>query len=146
MNQSLSDFFRDAKQALRAMRRAPLFALFAILTLGLGIGASTTVFTIVNTLLLNPLPARNPSQLVALNTTASKNDGQARVSLPTSYLNFQDWAMKNTSFSAVAGYTSPLVLTLTIGTEQERVFGELVTSQYFETLGIQPAKGRFFAR
>lgn len=62
MNSALMDFIRDSKQAVRAMRKAPLFALFAVLTLGIGIGASTTVFTIVNTLLLNPLPVREPSQ------------------------------------------------------------------------------------
>lgn len=66
----LADFVRDSKQALRAMRRAPVFAFFAVLTLGLGIGASTTVFTIVNTLLLHPLPARDPSGLVALYTNS----------------------------------------------------------------------------
>ena len=144
MNQSLDDFVRDSKQALRAMRKAPLFAFFAILTLGIGIGASTTVFTIVNTLLLNPLPARDPSGLVALYTIPSKTGRQARASLPTSYLNLQDLASQNTVFSALAGYTPPLMLTLKADGGQQRIFGELVTARYFETLGIRPAKGRFF--
>jgi predicted permease len=144
MNHSLDDFVRDAKQTLRAMRKAPLFAFFAVLTLGIGIGASTTVFTIVNTLLLNPLPARDPSGLVALYTTPSKTDRQARTLLPTSYLNLQDLGTKNTVFSALAGYTAPLVLTWKADTGQQRIFGELVTGQYFEALGIRPATGRFF--
>src|ERR1700719_4767458 len=109
---TLADFVRDWKHGMRAMRKAPVFAFFAVLTLGLGIGASTTVFTIVNTLLLNPLPARDPSGLVAIYTTQSKTGREARALLPSSYLNLQDFASKNTVFSSLGGYTLPLVMTL----------------------------------
>ncbi|MBV9265462.1 MAG: ABC transporter permease, partial [Acidobacteriaceae bacterium] len=144
VNQLLDDLVRDANQALRAMRRAPLFTFIAVLTLGLGIGSSTAVFTIVITLLLNPLPARDPSALAAIYTTPAKSGRQAPALLPTSYLNLQDIASKNTVFSALAGYTPPLVLTLKSNGGQQRLFGELVTAQYFGALGIVPAKGRFF--
>jgi hypothetical protein len=62
----LADLLRDLQYGLRSMSRAPAFSFFAILALALGIGASTTVFTVVNTLLLHPLPAQNPSRLVSL--------------------------------------------------------------------------------
>ena len=140
----LADLVRDSRHGLRAMRKAPVFSFFAVLTLGLGIGASTTVFTIVNTLLINPLPARDPSRLVALYTIPSKTGRQARALLPSSYLNLQDLASKNTVFSALGGYTEPLVLTLNGNSGPQRIFGELTTAGYFEALGIRPTKGRFF--
>ena len=143
MNTLVVDFIRDCKLGMRAMRKAPAFAFFAVLTLGLGIGASTTVFTIVNTLLLNPLPAKDPSSLVALYTTQSQAGGQASTLLPSSYLNLQDLAANNSVFSSIGGYTPPLVMTLN-GNTPQRIFGELVTRGFFESLGIHPAKGRFF--
>ena len=140
----LADFARDWRHGLRAMRKTPVFAFFAVLTLGIGIGASTTVFTIVNTLLLHPLPAQDPSRLVALYTTQAKNPRQAASRLPSSYLNLQDYASKNTVFSSLAGFTPPMVMTLNGEAGSQRIFGELVTKGYFETLGLKPAEGRFF--
>jgi len=69
----LADLLRDLKYGLRSMTRSPAFSVFAILALALGIGASTTVFTVVNSLLLHPLPAQDPSRLVSLYTTDLKN-------------------------------------------------------------------------
>ena len=138
------DFVRDCKLGMRAMRNAPAFAVFAVLTLGLGIGASTAVFTIVNTLLLNPLPARDPASLVALYTIQSKARGHASALLPSSYLNLRDLAANNSVFSAIGGYTAPLVMTLNANTGPQRIFGELATRDFFESLGVHPAKGRFF--
>lgn len=144
MNTLLVEFARDCKLGLRTMRNAPAFTCFAVLTLGLGIGASTTVFTIVNTLLLNPLPAKDPSSLVAVYTTQSNAGGQASALLPSSYLNLQELGANNSVFSSIGGYTQPLVMTLNGNTEPQRIFGELVTRGFFESLGIHPAKGRFF--
>jgi predicted permease len=138
------DLLRDLRFGLRGMLRAPGFSFFAILTLALGIGASTTVFTLVNTLLLHPLPAHNPSRLVCLYTTDVKGQKQSGNLLPTSYLNLKDYQARNTSLSALGGFSPPLVLTLTQGEGTERFFGQLVTSNYFETLGLAPAAGRFF--
>lgn len=125
MNALILDFVRDCKLGMRAMHNAPAFAVFAVLTLGLGIGASTTVFTIVNTLLLNPLPTRDPASLVTLYTTQSKAGGQASALLPSSYLNLRDLAANNSVFSAIGGYTPPLVMTLTGNTRPQRIFGVL---------------------
>ena len=138
------DLFRDMRYGFRSMLRAPGFSFFAILTLALGIGASTTVFTLVNTLLLHPLPVQDPSHLVCVYTTDVKGQKQSGNLLPTSYLNLKDYQARNTAFSGIGGFSPPLVMTLTESTGTERFFGQLVTSDYFETLGLAPAKGRFF--
>ena len=140
----LSDLLRNVKYALRSLGRAPGFCFFAILTLALGIGASTTVFTVVNTILLHPLPASDPSHLVSVYTTDVKGQKQSGSLLPTSYLNLRDVQNRNTSLSYLGGFSPPMVLTLTENSASERFFGQLVTSGYFEALGLQPVKGRFF--
>ena len=140
----LADLLRDLKYGLRSMTRAPAFSFFAILALALGIGASTTVFTVVNTLLLHPLPAQDPSRLVSLYTTDLKNQKQSASLLPISYLNLKDYQARNSVFSSLGGFSPPMPMTLVEGTAQERFFGQLVTQDYFEALGLIPAKGRFF--
>jgi predicted permease len=140
----LADFLRDVKYGLRSMARAPAFSFFAILALALGIGASTTVFTVVNSLLLHPLPAQAPSRLVSLYTTDLKNQRQSGNLLPISYLNLKDYQARNAVFSRLAGFSPPMPMTLVEGKDQERFFGQLVTDGYFETLGLTPTKGRFF--
>lgn len=140
----LADLLRDLNYGLRSMTRAPAFSFFAILALALGIGASTTVFTVVNSLLLHPLPAQDPSRLVSLYTTDLKNQKQSASLLPISYLNLRDYQARNTAFSSLGGFSPPMPMTLVEGTAQERFFGQLVSQGYFETLGLTPAKGRFF--
>jgi putative ABC transport system permease protein len=139
-----ADFIRDLKFGLRSLVKVPAFSFFAILTLALGIGATTTVFTVVNTLLLHPLPARDPSGLVSLYTTDLKNQRTSSNTLPISYVNLKDYRDDNTVFSSLGGFSPPMVLTLTENKNSERFFGELVTQGYFEALDIMPAKGRFF--
>ena len=140
----LADLLRDLKYGLRGMTRAPAFSFFVILALALGIGASTTVFTVVNTLLLHPLPAQDPSRLVSLYTTDLKNQKQSASLLPISYLNLKDYQARNAVFSSLGGFAPPMPMTLVEGAAQERFFGQLVTQGYFEALGLIPAKGRFF--
>ena len=140
----VSDLLRNTKYAMRSLGRAPAFSFFAILTLALGIGATTTVFTVVNTVLLHPLPASDPSHLVSLYTADAKGQKQSGSLLPTSYLNLKDYQIRNTALSSAGGFSPPLVLTLTENAGSERLFGQLVTSGYFESLGLQPVKGRFF--
>jgi hypothetical protein len=138
------DLVRDLRYGLRSMVRAPVFSFFAILTVALGIGASTTIFTLVNTLVLHPLPVHDPSRLVCVYTADAKGHEQAGNLLPSSYLNLKDYQARNTAFREIGGFTPPLVMTLAESGETERFFGELVTSGYFESLGLAPAKGRFF--
>src|SRR5690242_11296807 len=140
----LADLLRDLNYGLRSMARASGFSFFAILAIALGIGASTTVFTVVNSLLLHPLPARDPSRLVSLYTTHLKNQKPSGNLLPISYPKLKDYQAGNAAFSNVAGFSPPMPMTLVEGTAQERFFGQLVTNGYFETLGLTPEKGRFF--
>ncbi len=140
----LADFLRDLRYGLHVIRKTPILTFFAVASLGLGIGANTTVFTIINTLLLHPLPVPDSSRLVTVYETGAKSSKQARSRLPVSYPNFQDYAAQQQCFRGLGAFTSPLVMTLQRSSGPERVFGEFVTSQYFDTLGLRPAAGRFF--
>ncbi len=140
----MSNYLRDVRYGWRGMRRTPIFTAFAVLTLGLGIGANTTVFTIVNTLLLHPLPVAEPSRLAALYDVGSPTAKPGSAKLPLAYANFEDYAQQQSSFGGMAAFTPPMVLTRQADARAERMFGEFVTRQYFDTLGLRPAIGRFF--
>lgn len=140
----VEDLWRDLRYAGRAMRKNQLFVLFVVMTLGLGIGANTTVFTVINTLILNPLPLQNASELATIGMAEVKSTSKSKVALPMSYLDLKDFQAKNEVFSSLAGYTSPRVVTLQTGGASERLFCELVSGNYFGTLGLRPAVGRFF--
>src|SRR5437660_10376011 len=137
-------FFQDLKYGARLLTKAPGFTLVAALSLALGIGANTTIFTLVNAVLLNPLPVEDPSQLVSVWTTDERNTGTALGFLQTSPMNFKDWRDKNEVFSGVAGHAG-IGLNITGGTgNPEQIFGELVTGNYFSVLGARPQIGRTF--
>lgn len=138
------DLWRDLRYAARTMRKNPLFVLFVVATLALGIGANTTVFSVINTLILNPLPVPNSSALFALSGSESKTTAKSAAPLPLSYLNLRDFQARNDVFSSLAGYTSPGILTLETGGASQRMFGEFVTGSYFPTLDLRPVRGRFF--
>jgi putative ABC transport system permease protein len=139
-----AEFRRDLAYGWRAMRKAPLFAVFAILTLALGIGANTTVFTVINTLLLHPMPVADSSRLVVLYDSISKTAEGANNRLLLSYANWQDYAKAQTAFDGMAAFTGPRVMTVRTQTGQARVFADFVSAEYFKTLGLRPASGRFF--
>jgi predicted permease len=138
------DISRDLRYAVRSIRKNPFFVVFVVLTLALGIGANTTVFTVINTLILNPLPVRNSSELVAVAMAEAKNTSKADIALPMSYPDLKDFAERNEVFSEFAGYTFPRVVTMQSAGASRRMFVELVTGRYFPALGISPARGRFF--
>ncbi len=140
----VEDVARDLLYACRTMRKSPVFVLFVVLTLALGIGANTTVFTLINTLILNPLPVPHSSELIALGTLKTGSTSKSSAPLPISYADLKDYRARNRVFRSLAGYTSPRVLTWQSNSAPERMFGELVTGNYFSTLDLSPAKGRFF--
>jgi predicted permease len=140
----LEDLWRDLRYAARTMRHSPMFVLFVVFTLGLGIGANTTVFTLINTLIVNPLPVEKASELAAVATVESSSTSQSRALLPLSYVDLKDYQARNEVFSSLAGYTSPRVVTWQAKGASERMFTELVTANYFSTLGLRAAAGRFF--
>jgi predicted permease len=129
------DLWRDVRYAFRTMRKSPMFVLFVVLTLSLGIGANTTVFTVINTLVLNPLPVKDPGGLAWIATSELK---------PMPYADLKDYGEKSQVFSSVAGFTSPRVVTLQEDGGTKGMFCELATGNYFSTLGLTPAMGRFF--
>jgi macrolide transport system ATP-binding/permease protein len=140
----MADLWRDLRYAVRTMRKSPMFVLVVVLTLGLGIGANTTVFTLINTLILNPLPVSDSSGLVAVGAAKMESTSKPGLPLPISFADLKDYQARNEVFHSLAGYTSPRILTWQADSASKRMFGELVTGNYFSTLGLRPARGRFF--
>jgi predicted permease len=142
--QFLSDFLMDLRYAARALGKSAGFTAVAVLTLALGIGANTAVFTVINSLILNPLPVDRISTLVALNTTQTKKESQLDDLQPLSFPNFRDLRDRAHSFTSLAAHSNPMTVTMIDKNEPHRVFMELVTANYFDTLGLHPSAGRFF--
>ena len=137
----VSDFAADVRYALRQMLRAPGFAAAAIATLALGIGATTTIFSIANAALFNPLPFPHPERLVTLNEIVPLiADRPIRLPPP----DLVDYESHSHSFDAVGGWT-PRTFELSGGTESERVQGARATSSLFDVLGVAPALGRTYS-
>ena len=129
---------QDIRYGLRQLRRNPGFAAVAILTLALGIGANTAIFSVVNGVLLNPLPYWQADRLVAVAARTARHPNAS-----ISYLNFLDWARETHSFSSMAAFRADN-LNLTGTGESERVSVELVSASFFPLLGVKPVLGRSF--
>ena len=134
----LETLIQDLAFATRMLRKSPGFAVIAILTLAIGIGANTALFSVVNGVLLNPLPYPQPDRLVALYTRAYQFD-KASISYP----NFLDWSRQNHSFSALASFRGQ-TYTLTGMGAPERLDGDMVSVTFFPLLGVNPILGRNF--
>jgi predicted permease len=136
---------QDLKFGVRLLAKAPGFTLVAALSLALGIGANTTIFTLINAVLLNPLPVADPAQLVSVFTSDERNQNGALGSfLQVSPMNYKDLRDQNAVFSALAAHTA-LPLSVSGGKgDAEQVFGEIVTGNYFDVLGAKPLLGRGF--
>ena len=132
--------WQDLRHALRSLRRTPGFTVAAILSLALGIGANTAIFTIIRAVLLKPLPYADPDRLVQLSEQWPNFSG-AR---PVSMLNYLDWARQNTVFERMAAVSWGSV-TVGDGAQPAYVAGSLVSPSYFEAFGLRAALGRTFA-
>ncbi|HEY1938761.1 MAG TPA: ABC transporter permease [Candidatus Angelobacter sp.] len=130
---------QNFKFALRRLKNNPGFTVVAVLTLALGIGANSAMFSIVNAVLLRPLPYRDPQRLVLL---AEHWPQFPRLSM--SYLNYKDWRDQSHSFEAV-GAVRNNVMTMTGVTEAERLPTQNVTANLFDLLGVKPEFGRTFS-
>jgi len=128
---------QDTAYAVRALRRAPTFSLAAILTLAIGIGATTALFTILNAFLFRPLPVERPGELVSVATL------DRHIELPhgLSLRDLEDYRSNNAAFSDLVGYM-PLRAALNSGGGAEPIAVEAVTGNYFSVLGVPPALGR----
>ncbi|HEV2984896.1 MAG TPA: ABC transporter permease, partial [Vicinamibacterales bacterium] len=132
---------RDLRYALRSARKSPGFAAIAILTLALGIGVNTAMFSVIDTVLLRKPPYPDPGQLVTLRQKFPKIGELALGASPAEYLDYRD---RTQAFSSMAGYENA-VFDLTGGSEPVRVQAERVTHTLFATLGVSPMAGRVFS-
>ena len=131
----------DVRYAIRALRRSPAFALVAIFSLALGIGANTAIFSLINAVMLKSLPVLHPEQLVAL-TLGEANAGA--VAVANAEFTNPIWEQIRDRQDMFAGVlaTSPTQFDLTTGGEVRRATGEYVSGDYFTVLGVRPAAGR----
>src|SRR5579864_1013041 len=135
----MENFVQDFRYALRTLKKTPGFAMVALLTLALGIGANTAIFSVVYGVLLAPLPYRDASRLMALNEQTPRVG-----SVSVSYPNFQDWRAQSKSFSQMA-FVEQDGWNLVGGTQPELAVGEDVSPNYLSVLGVRPILGRDFA-
>src|SRR6516165_3465308 len=144
----MQTIWQDIRYTLRMLIKNPGVSAIAILSLALGIGANTTIFTVVNAILLHPLPVKDISQLVEVDTIDTKTyvgfpGGTGATKLGLSFRNFQDYQQQNQVFSGISCFITTL-LTWSGGAEPRQVNGQLVSANYFDVLGLRPAAGRFF--
>jgi predicted permease len=128
---------KDIRYACRWLLRSPAFALVAILSLGLGVGVNTAMFTVVDAVLLRPLPVQSPATLVDIFTSG----GDGEVHATSSYPDYLDLKSGNTVFTDVIGY-SPMFAALSLGDRSRLVVGQVVTANHFDVLGVRPGRGR----
>ena len=138
---TLEQFGAELRYALRNLWKRPGFAVVTVLTLGLGIGANTAIFSIVNAALLRPLPFPSPDRLVAiLSVNPSVADGLARASAPADY---KDWRDQSRTLEHLAAYTNGVVA-LRLGERPESIVAARVSANFFDALGVRPMLGRAF--
>jgi len=141
----LAPLHSDLQFALRQLRKSPGFAVAAILTLALGIGATTAVYSLVDGVLLRPLPLPHPESLFAIYTQVQKPGGGPWDD-ETSYPDYLDWVARNHTFTGLAAVDlSSRLISLPNGAEGAVLPMNIVTSNYFDVLGAQPIAGRNFA-
>ncbi len=132
---------QDLRFGIRQMVKAPGFAVATILTIALGIGATTAIFSLVNAVLLRPLPFADPDHLVAAGPVNDRQPGEANSVHAMSYPDFFDWRTQNHSFSTLTECRDN-TFTLTGTGEPRHLDGEVVSADFFKVLGVEPALGR----
>ena len=136
----LENLLRDLGFSARMLRRNPGFAAVAVLTLGLGIGVNTAIFSVVNAVILRPLPFPDPARLVLIWATNTESGDTEDVA---TYPDFADWRARSRSFEQMAAFTTR-GMTIAGGDQTELVRAVQATPGFFETLGVAPALGRTF--
>ncbi|HUE04472.1 MAG TPA: ABC transporter permease [Bryobacteraceae bacterium] len=132
----METFLQDIRYGIRMVAKSPGFAAIAILTLALGIGANTALFSVVNGVLLNPLPYRQPDRLMAIYAKTKEFEHSS-----ISYPNFLDWVRSQRSFSSIAAFREENYNLTGVG-EPERVKAEMISADFFSVLGVNPVAGR----
>ena len=143
----LENFLQDLRGGIRNLLKRPGFTAIAVLSLGLGIGANTAIFTIINAVFLHPLPVEEPSRLVEMFTHDTKTlDATAANLTPSSLPNFKDYRERNTVFTDLGAATNfPLPLDWSGNSQPEQINAFMVSSNYLDVLGVKPVIGRTFA-
>jgi putative ABC transport system permease protein len=136
----LETLWQDIRYGLRTMRRSPGFTATAVITLALGIGATTAIFSIVSPLVLEPLPFRDPSHLV---TVLETNKGEGLDWLTVTPSNFLEWQRRSTAFESMSGFYGYAYRLAAEGAPQ-LLNGRCVSSSFFPMLGVQPILGRLW--
>src|SRR5690348_5682327 len=136
----VDDVWRDIRFAFRTLLRTPGFTIIALITFALGIGANTAIFSVVNTVLLRPLPYPNASRLVQVAETIKDYPEPGAVSV----INFLDWKKQNTTFEGLGAYYNTFVMLNGDG-EPERAREGIVSTNIIPMLGVKPMLGRVFA-
>jgi predicted permease len=134
----MESLIQDLKYAVRVLLKSPGFVLIAVLTLALGIGANAALFSVVNGVLLRPLPFPRPDELVLVSEKTANFESSS-----ISYPNFQDWQRSNSSFTSIVAYRND-DFSITGSGEAERVRVGMVSAGFFEMLGVIPTRGRLF--
>jgi predicted permease len=135
---SVDDMWRDVRFAVRTLRHAPAFTIVSLVTFALGIGANTAIFSVVNAVLLRPLPYPNADRLVRVSEQVISQPGVGAVS----YMNLLDWKKMNTTFEGMGAFFNSFV-TISDG-EPERVREGVVSASILPMLGVKPILGRYF--
>src|SRR6188508_2420894 len=135
----METLWQDIRFGLKVLIKSPGFTAVALLSLALGIGANTAVFSIISASLLQPLPVGDAKALVSLFTTDARNPG----TLPTSHLNYLDYREQKQTFTDVLAFTGTEV-SLTNGEKTEPLFALVASGNYFDVLGVKAAHGRTF--
>jgi putative ABC transport system permease protein len=142
---SLIDALRqDFRYALRGLRRSPGFSLLCVGIMAVGIGATTAVFSVVNAVLLKPLPYREPSRIVTLSNVVKTQPALNALAKQISVPDFQDWHDQSTAFDAMAYYGTRRV-SVTVGTSAEYARLTRVTREFFRVFDVRPVAGRPFS-
>jgi putative ABC transport system permease protein len=139
----LETLWQDLRYGARILLKNPGFTLVVILTLALGIGANTAIFTLVNAVFLQPLPVAEPARLMSVFGTDEKNRSAQTDYIPMSWPNFKDYRDQNDVFTGMIAFQN-IVLNFSGGGEPERIGGMIVTGNYFDLLGVKAAIGRAF--
>src|ERR1044071_2613381 len=135
----MEKLLQDVRFGFRQLMKQPGFAVLAIISMHMGIGANTSIFSLVDTALLRPLAVKEPSQLVELYGTLHNGADWSLQSYP----NYKDYRDRNAVFSGLFVYRV-VVSGLTINNTSQRVWGYLVSGNYFDVLGVKPILGRAF--
>jgi putative ABC transport system permease protein len=139
----MGTFLQDVRYGFRMLMKRPGFTVVAVVALALGIGANTAIFSVVNAVLLRPLPFKEPERLVAVWETNAKPGTEPNNRNEVALSNFLDWRAQNSVFDQLAALTYASV-NLTGVAEPERIQSAVVTTNLFQTLGVEPLAGRAF--